>query len=186
MAPDDNPFRVEPPNIRLDLSWPAALPAPPRRRRWALAVALAAGLAAGLVIGGLAGRYLANGAADSGAGPIVAGPGGAMTAAGPLAAALERQLTADQRANAPVAIGLSFLANDGGLCRTFVLRQQAEIAGLACRVRRGWRLRLVVSRTTPGDDTPAPVLEAVDQIIRGAPFDAAGEKAARDGGWMAR
>jgi hypothetical protein len=146
----------------------------------AAAAALAC-LGVGLVVGRLAWPTHAGG------GPIAAGPGGAMMAAGPLALALDRQLASEQRPSAPVAIGISFLAADDTLCRTFVLRQASEIAGMACRAKGGgWRIRMAISRNIPGDDTPAPVLEAVDQIIRGSPLDAAGERAARDAGWAPR
>jgi len=184
VSPDDSPSfaRVEPPNIRLDLSWPAPSR---RRRRWPARVAASAALAACLGAGFVAGRLtLPPPAADA---PIVAGPSGAMMAAGPLSLALDRQLASAQRPTDPVAIGLSFLADDDAMCRTFVMRRGSEIAGLACRARGGgWRIRMAVSRNVPGDDTPAPVLEAVDQIIHGSPLDAAGERAARDAGWAPR
>lgn len=195
MAPDDNPspqrpspqspspLRVEPPNIRLDLSWPVAPTAPPRRR-WARAVVAVVALATALGAGLAAGRLLW--ARPDASGQIAAGPGGAMMATGPLALALERQLASEQRPSAPVAIGITFAAADGAMCRTFVVRQTTETAGLACRARDGWRVRLAVSRNVPGDDAPAPVLEAVDQIIRGAPLDATSERAARDAGWIAK
>jgi hypothetical protein len=184
VAPDDHPppLKLEPPNIRLDFTWPVA-PAAARRRTWLWPAIGSVALAVCLALGFVVGRQF--GAPDADEGPIGAGPGGAMTARGVLAAALEHQLASSQKASAPVAIGISFQANDGALCRTFVLRQPAEIAGLACRAGGAWRIRLATSRATPGDDTPAPVLEAVDQIIRGAPLDGPGERAARDLGWRA-
>jgi hypothetical protein len=36
-----------------------------------------------------------------------------------------------------------------------------------------------------GEETPAPVLEAMDRMIAGAPLDAAGEARAKAAGWRA-
>jgi len=154
------------------------------------AVLIAVGLGAGFA----AGHWWPRGAGPTGA--VVSPPAGGLFAAGPLAAALERQLAATQGQNAPVKLGVSFRATDGRFCRTFVWRTAQPLAGLACRDPGGWRLAMVMqshpSQVIPGaaqaaaDVTPAPVLEAMDQSISGQPLDAAGELKARDGGWSAK
>ena len=92
-------------------------------------------------------------------------------------------------------IGVSFQAADGGFCRTFTLRQAQAVAGLACHEDGGWRVRIAAeSRSaapvsgyqTAADETPAPVLETMDQLIRGEPLDGAAEARARAAGWKAR
>jgi hypothetical protein len=89
---------------------------------------------------------------------------------------------------------VSFRAADGHYCRTFAMRQTQPIAGLACREAGGWRVRMAAqsaplaaaaSYRTAGDDIPAAVLEAMDQMIKGAPLDAAAEAQARAAGWQA-
>jgi anti-sigma factor RsiW len=128
--------------------------------------------------------------------PIVASPTGGLVAQGALAAGLERQLASTQGAEAPLKIGVSFLAADGRYCRTFTLRQAKPVAGLACREPSGWRVDMAMPAApeagapggyqTAGDETPAPILDAVDAAIRGPPLDAAAEARARDAGWAAR
>jgi hypothetical protein len=149
-------------------------------------------VAASLVLAFAAGRFVVPPSAPPPT-SIAAGSGGLM-AHGALAAGLERQLASTQGSGAPVKIGLSFQASDGRYCRTFVLRQARPVAGLACRDPVGWRVKMALDAPpaptatyhTAADETPAPVLEAVDQTIRGQPLDAAAEAKARDSGWRAK
>jgi hypothetical protein len=160
----------------------AAAPLAPTAARWGA-------IAASLALAFVAGRILAPPPAPA----ITSGPGG-LIANGALAGGLERQLAQAQSADAPVRIGVSFRATDGRYCRTFALRQAQPIAGLACRDADGWRVRMATQSAplapsagyrTAGADFPAPVLEAMDQMIAGAPLDAAAEARARAQGWRA-
>lgn len=128
------------------------------------------------------------------AGPSVGGPPGALMAQGALASALDNRLAADgARAEDMVKVGLSFRAADGHDCRTFAVEQGQGFAGLACREPAGWRLRMAIAQTpsappaggyrTAASETPAPILDAVQGLISGAPFDARQEAAARASGW---
>jgi hypothetical protein len=147
--------------------------------------ALAASLAAAFVVGRLAAPRLSPSAV------IGSDRSGAMLAEGPLAQALQTQLAATQSRDAPVKIGVSFQAASGDFCRTFTTRGGASLAGVACREPRGWRIQMAMAASPAagstyrlaGEETPAPVLQAMDQLIRGAPLDAAGEASAKAAGW---
>jgi hypothetical protein len=162
------------------------------RRRRIPSVVRWGGLAASLALAFLAGRALIP---ASGAGDIAAGPRGGLMAQGALASALQDQLASNQPPGAPVQIGVSFRTADGSFCRTFTLRGAQAVAGLACREDAGWRVRIAADSQSPApvggyrtaaDETPAPVLETMDQLIRGEPLDAAAESGARAAGWKAR
>jgi hypothetical protein len=89
-----------------------------------------------------------------------------------------------------VRIGLTFRDGGGRYCRTFRSGPD-RLAGLACRDAGAWRVETATAWTpaatpayrTAGSDTPPAVLAAVDGALKGEVFDAAQEKAARDGGW---
>jgi hypothetical protein len=141
-----------------------------------------AALAASLVLGIAVGTQVPPG----GSGPIAV-RGGAIVARGPLADALDRQLASAQRADAPTRIGVSFARADGQWCRTF---DSAALAGLACRDGGRWRLlatapgSAAVRRDYRQAGSASPlILEAAQEMMTGAPLDAAGERRARDGHW---
>lgn len=125
-------------------------------------------------------------------GDLIRMQGGQSFAAGALTHALDQALASEPKANAPVAIGLSFRSTDGHICRTFVLRAPPARAGLACHEGAGWALP-VLSAVTPPEDggelrqaasaLPPAVQAAVDARLRGNVFDAQQERAARDAGW---
>jgi hypothetical protein len=125
-------------------------------------------------------------------GDLIRMQGGQSFAAGALTHALDQALASEPKANAPVAIGLSFRSTDGRICRTFVLRTPPARAGLACHESAGWALP-VLSAVTPPEDggelrqaasaLPPAVQAAVDARLRGNVFDAQQERAARDAGW---
>src|SRR5437879_218338 len=75
----------------------------------------------------------------------------ALAARGALAQALNERLSGEPAADG-VRIGLSFVAQQGHYCRSFVL-QSPSTAGLACHADGGWRLELV---TAPVGGGPAP------------------------------
>lgn len=112
-------------------------------------------------------------------------------AAGVLGQALDQALASEPDAHAPVAIGLSFRAADGQVCRTFTVRTPPVRAGLACRTTAGWALP-VLGPSVPAEggelrqaasSLPPAVQAAVDARLRGNVFDAQRERAARAAGW---
>ncbi|WP_426689912.1 anti-sigma factor family protein [Rhodanobacter ginsengiterrae] len=124
-------------------------------------------------------------------GDMVRMQGGQPFAAGALAHALDEALASEPDVHAPVAIGLSFRATDGRICRSFVLRSPPIQAGLACHGDAGWSLP-VLGAAVPSEGgelrqaasalSPA-VQAAVDARLRGEVFNAQQERAARDAGW---
>ena len=108
-----------------------------------------------------------------------------------LAQALNVQLASDEVREGP-RVGVSFRAAGGELCRTFDLGSAREnFAGIACRGQSGWTVNTFVPAPVRSSGPyelasaglPAAVREAVAGMIDGAPFDAAAERQARDGGW---
>jgi len=166
---------------------PRIAPVVPLRRsaapRWSWPQLLA--LAASLVIGALLGPWL------RGPAPLIARDG-TLLADGALARALSQQLASHQAATAPVQVGVSFRSHNGDYCRTFVLREQAALAGLACRERDAWRLEALAATepSPPGEyraaasALPPAVASTLDTLIAGPPLDARGEAAARDHDWQ--
>ena len=148
-----------------------------RAAKWSLREwgAMAASLAAGLAIA------LAVTAANA---PMMAATADGLRARGPLAAALEQRLAADQ--DGAVRIGVSFRARGGGYCRAFDL-MRSNVSGLACRDEGGWRIEIAAAHAAGGEVRMAgaapEVLAAVEARIEGAPLDAAAEARARDAGW---
>lgn len=139
-----------------------------RRRQWSVAgLAAAASLALGLLIGTNVPRE----------GDSFRSTGGQLAAAGPLDAALDRQLAAAGEQNG-VRIGLSFKDREGRYCRTFAAEAQN---GLACRRGEDWAIEgLVGSGSTQGDYRMAsgqhPALSAlIDSRLAGEAFDPAAE-----------
>ena len=124
--------------------------------------------------------------------PIVARDG-RLLAQDVLARALSNQLSADQSADARVAMGLSFRSKDGGYCRTFVLRDGRGLAGIACREDETWPVEVVIPGTAratqgseyamAGSELPVALLKEIEERIDGEPLDAAGEAAARRNHW---
>lgn len=117
--------------------------------------------------------------------------GGEPYAAGVLDHALDQSLASEPDAHAAVAIGLSFRAADGHICRSFTVRTPPVRAGLACHDATGWSLP-VLGPAVPseggelrqtGSDLPPAVQAAIDARLRGNVFDAQQERAARAAGW---
>jgi hypothetical protein len=153
-------------------------------RAWAMAGGMAACLAVGLIVGqtlNLGGEPL-----------LVAAPAGGLNAQDGLERALADQLATGQAGQA-VQIGISFRSTGGRYCRTFRIRRGEDLAGLACREPKAWAVRVVTAIPGPPEargvyslassPLPAPVADAVDQMIAGQPLDAAGELTARAKGW---
>ncbi|HEX7156675.1 MAG TPA: hypothetical protein VF229_05635 [Burkholderiaceae bacterium] len=159
---------------------------PPRRAHWSTWGALAASVAIGVWIGSaLLREPLAPG-------ETFATAGGRLLARSALAQALDQQLTSTQAETATVHVGLSFVSREGLYCRTFSLRDPA-LRGLACKNGADWRVQTLAQAGTnaeqPGgyrmaaSPVPEAVLRSVDQMIQGAPLEAAAEVAAQQHGW---
>jgi hypothetical protein len=164
-----------------------AFQARPRPRwSWPQWGAMAASLVAGVLLGPLLLR-------PSAAPTPLETSGGRVLASGVLAHALSQQLASAQPVSAPVEIGVSFRARDGGYCRTFVLRERESLAGLACRAGTAWQVVTLAQSAAPGAAgggyrqaaaaLPPAVARTLDDLIAGEPLDAAGEAAAREHGW---
>lgn len=113
--------------------------------------------------------------------------GGHLVASGELARALDAELASAPQANATVAIGLSFRARDGHVCRSFT---QAALAGLACREGEEWAIAVLSHADArdgdirqAGSEMPPEVQAAIDARMQGEAFDAAQEQAARAARW---
>lgn len=118
---------------------------------------------------------------------------GELVAQADLAEALSTQLVLDQPVKAPVQIGLSFKSKAGDTCRTFTVKDQNVLGGLACRDGNEWHVQ-VLANAPPGTNAqggykpaggsmPPAVVSAVEQQMDGDPLDADGETAARARGW---
>ena len=146
-------------------------------------------MAASLVIGALLGPLLLR--SPTGNTPVDT-RGGQMLAHGMLERALSEQLASTQPAAAAVQVGVSFRARSGAYCRTFVMHDESQLAGLACRERSAWRVETLARNDSgptgaglrpAGSALPPAVAGTVDQLIAGEPLDAAAEAAARARGW---
>jgi hypothetical protein len=153
--------------------------APWSGREW---TAMAASLVLGVM---LAWRFLAPEGGEIGT------RDGVLMARGALATALDTQLASSQPDDAPVLIGLTFKASDGGYCRSFVSRATST-AGLACHSGEDWRITTTQSVNVPDGNLrqaasamPPTILQAIESSRADDPLDAAEERAARDGGWRA-
>ncbi|WP_374471901.1 anti-sigma factor [Phenylobacterium sp.] len=142
-----------------------------------------AAMAASLVIGAFVGFLVPHGPA----GGLAPGEGG-LVARGGLADALDSRLSSEA---SPIRVGLSFRDEQGAYCRAFQSTPD-RLAGVACREPEGWVARATTAwrpaaatqYRTASSELPPLVLSAIDELIAGDPLDAAGERAARDRGWM--
>jgi len=154
-----------------------------RKWSWPEWGAIAASLIAG-VLGGHA--MLDGGSADS----IVAS-NGRMIAAGALASALDTQLGGATEPS-QLQIGASFRSKSGEYCRTFTLKEEAALAGMACRDANQWQVRALAqseAAATTGDykmastSLPPVIAQAVAESMDGEALDSEQEAAARERGW---
>ena len=149
---------------------------------WVQMGALAATLAVGIVTGNM----LTRGFLPGGSSEPIQTEAGRLVASANLENALYAQLASAPAESGP-RIGLTFRDKTGAICRTF---EDRAASGLACRGGGDWRIRSVF-QGAEGQSTdyrmaggPNPrLLEEVDSIIDGEPFDAAQEKAAAEKGW---
>jgi hypothetical protein len=122
---------------------------------------------------------------------------GMLVAQGKLDAALSAQMGGAAPSEGDVRVGLSFLSNEGGYCRTFTLvGLSQDLVGMACRASDEWRVPVLVQnmRPTPqmgasragmaGTEMPTAVLEAIDQRIVGGMMDSRAELEALRRNWQ--
>lgn len=157
-----------------------------RSRRMALpSWAQWGGMAASVVVGVLLGTHVGRQAdADQ---PILV-QGGQAVAAGPVAKALDDQLSSDPVGAAGVAVPLSFVGKDGNYCRAFTI---AKIAGLACNERGIWTVQQLASAERTNDGAmrqastalPSALLEAAEQRMVGQTLSATQEREAQGRSW---
>lgn len=135
--------------------------------------AMAASLALGLTLGLRPWMPAAEVTTDS----------GTLVAAGPLADALDSQLASNQPGAARIRIGLSFRDAQGRYCRSF---ESAALDGVSCREDGRWALERTLRGQAASEYRQASsgvLASAVADMMKGAPLDAAAERAARDAGW---
>lgn len=169
------------------------------RRRWgwiewsALALVMLCGLAAGRF--GLAHwqpRWLNEPAT---APTAVVSRDGVLVAQDKLSTALSVQLGGASPSEGDVRVGLSFLSNEGGYCRTFTLvGANQDLVGMACRASDEWRVPVLVQNARPlpqmgarrmaGTEMPTALLEAIDQRIVGGMLDTRAELEALRRNWQ--
>jgi len=148
-------------------------------RHW---VAIGAALLAGAAMGAFGWHHLAQ------------APGlatldhdhGALVARGPLVAALDGQLASPGPSGSGVRIGVTFVARDGGYCRSFVVD---TTAGLACLKGGRWTVPVLAQDSAgaawvDGSQPPPAVREAIAARIAGAVLDPVAERAAQQRGWV--
>ncbi|SFV10816.1 hypothetical protein [Pseudoduganella namucuonensis] len=151
-------------------------------------------LAGVLVLGLAAGRYLlGDWQADQQSPASLAWRDGALVAQGRLALALDQAPGGTAGVyGGGVRIAASFVATDGGYCRSFTASGGAQdMAGLACRSGGVWKLPVWQQVARPaggarpaGVDVPAAVQAVVEQRSAGQLLDAAAEQDAMRRGWV--
>lgn len=102
---------------------------------------------------------------------------------------MDTRLAADGPDGGGRSVGLSFRNSEGRWCRTFQA-EDARLAGLACRERNDWAVRVLAQMgpaggdiRAAGADLPDAVLSAIDAMIEGQTLDASAEARARNAGW---
>ncbi|MFS2006916.1 hypothetical protein ACEN9F_25225 [Duganella sp. CT11-25] len=159
----------------------------------ALALVMVLGLAAGKF--GLA-RWQPDWFGEPAPAPTeVASRNGTLVAQGKLDAALSQQMGGAAPSEGNVRVGLSFLSNEGGYCRSFTLvGGSQDLVGIACRASEEWRIPALVQNARPqpamgayrmaGTEMPTAVLEAIDQRIVGGMLDTRAELEALRRNWQ--
>lgn len=161
---------------------PMPLPQPDpdsgRQFHW---VTLGATLLAGAVLGGLGWHHLGQ---DPGL-VVLDHDNGNLVARGALVAALGGQLATPGPSDSAVRIGVTFVAKDGGYCRSFVVD---TTAGLACLKNGRWTIPILSQGTAgaawlDGSVPPPAVRAAINVRMAGSALDPAAERAAQQRGW---
>lgn len=148
------------------------------KRHW---VALGGALLAGAALGAFGWHGLAQAPGLA----ILDHDHGAVVARGPLVAALDGQLASPGPSDSGVRIGVTFVAKDGGYCRSFVID---TTAGLACLKNGRWTIPLLAQDAAgaawvDGSQPPPAVRAAIEARIAGSVLDPVAERAAQQRGW---
>jgi len=169
------------------------------KRQWgwlewgALGLVMVLGLAAGRF--GLA-RWQPGWFGETAAAPTtVFSRNGMLVAQGRLDHALTQQMGGAAPSEGDVRVGLSFLSNEGGYCRSFTLvGLNQDLVGIACRGGDEWRIPVLVQNARPlpapasyrmaGSEMPTALLEAIDQRIVGGMLDTRAEVEALRRNWQ--
>jgi len=157
---------------------------------WRPAIPAAAALALGLVVGIAIDRP-----SDSELRFFQNASTGEVVARGELVHALNEQLASEDNRVGTARVGLSFRNKNGEDCRTFSLSGATNsTSGVACRAGDSWVVAAMVStgaQPSPGapyqmagSAMPSVIRNVVNEMIAGAPFDAAAERAARQSHWQ--
>lgn len=170
--------------VHLDSLRPGRNTPPPAPRvawNWRHSLLLAFAVAAGVAAGAFGWRSLAD---DPGL-VTLDGSDGALVARGRLVTALSGQLASPGPSDSGVRIGVTFVAKDGGYCRSFVVD---TTAGLACRRAGRWTIPVLAQAQDgaaylDGSVLPPAVRDAIEQRIAGATLDPVAERAAQQRGW---
>jgi hypothetical protein len=108
-------------------------------------------------------------------------------ASGALGQALDTQLVANQPADAPVRILLSFEHQSGQFCRAYAATRQA---GIACRDDNGWLIRKSIEASVEGSaeyrqagSASEELMRQIQAMAKGPALDAVAELDARARGW---
>jgi hypothetical protein len=115
---------------------------------------------------------------------------GMLVAQGKLDVVLSQHMGGAAPSESDVRVGLSFLSNEGGYCRSFTLvGLSQDLVGIACRVNAEWRIPVLVQNARPsprmaGTQMPTAVLEAIDQRIVGGMLDTRAELEALRRNWQ--
>ena len=133
-------------------------------------------LAATLVVGVLAGAIGSQGLGGGAQLAALEADSGALRAEGSLAQALSTQLASSAAPDAPVRLGVSFVARDGNYCRSFML---PKMAGLACRSGEQWRIAVMASAAAGAAGTYRQAGSEMPTAV----LDAAAERTASAQGW---
>jgi hypothetical protein len=156
--------------------------APKRRWSWPEWSAMAASVLIGVIVTRVAVR-------SPEAAPFTSRQG-QLVAQGHLADALSNQLASTQARDAATQVGVSFRAKSGSYCRSFTMRGDEALAGLACREGDSWHIDVLARSggasgeySQAGSALPPAVLSAVEQQIDGEPLDAASEARVKETGW---
>ncbi|NUS37853.1 MAG: hypothetical protein HOQ02_02350, partial [Lysobacter sp.] len=120
-------------------------------------------------------------------GPVRVQDDGRLVATGELARALDVALASAPQPRARTAVGLSFRAQDGHVCRSFT---RGALAGLACREGDAWAIAVLSHAAAQtgevrqaGSALPPEVQAAIDARMQGDAFNATQERAARAAHW---
>lgn len=171
--------------VHLNSLRPGRTPPPPQvagsnwcRRHW---VAIGAALVFGAAAGALGWQTMGVHAGLA----ILDDDDGTLVARGPLVAALDSQLASPGPSGSGVRIGVTFVARDGGYCRSFVVD---TIAGLGCLNDGRWTIPVLAqgqagAAYVDGSMPPPAVREAIEVRIVGATLDPVAERAAQQRGW---